>query len=151
MTTQTDTAIEQLDALAEIAMQEQADADQVDAPVVAGRPIVPGPDEPIFLFDDEIARGPGYVQFGTLKRTATGGPVHEPHCMLQWGSALIRPGRTRVDFPRPFDSRVTSVVAGGVTREPGHPYAVTYDAEDLEGFCIHCEGYRVVSWISTGR
>jgi hypothetical protein len=146
---ETATAIERFEALAESVMQARDDqAERSDEPSIAGRPIVPGTEKPIFIFDQEIERGPGFVQFGTLRKSATTAPVHEAHAMLQWGSVLLYPGNTRVNFARPFESELSTIVPGGATSEQSYPYVV-FDA-DLAGFYVYCEGPRVLSYVATG-
>ena len=98
-------------------------------------PIVSGPLRPIFLFDREIERGPGYVQFD--------------RALLQWNSVVISVGHFRVDFSRGFESELTDIVVGGVNSEQSYPF-ITYGC-DLAGFSTFCEAPGVISYFAFGR
>jgi hypothetical protein len=98
-------------------------------------PIVLGPLHPIFLFDREVERGPGYVRF--------------VRALLQWNSVVIGAGHFRVEFPRRFESELTDLVAGEVNSEQSHPF-ITYGC-DLAGFSTFCETPGVISYFAFGR
>jgi hypothetical protein len=99
------------------------------------RPILSGPLRPIFLFDLEVERGPGYVRFD--------------RAVLQWNSVVIGAGHFRVDFPRRFESELTDLVAGGVNSEQSYLF-ITYGC-DLAGFSTFCEVPGVISYFAFGR
>jgi hypothetical protein len=98
-------------------------------------PIVSGPSRPIFLFDREVERGPGYVRFD--------------RALFQWNSVVIGAGHFRVDFPRRFESELTDMVVGGVNSEQSYPF-MTYGS-DLAGFSTFCEASGVISYFAFGR
>ena len=120
----------------------QAEQDErarnVESPSPSGRfkgPIVSGRLHPIFLFDREVERGPGYVRFD--------------RALLQWNSVVIGAGHFRVDFSRRFESELTDIVVGGVNSEQSYPF-ITYGC-DLAGFSTFCEAPGVISYFAFGR
>jgi hypothetical protein len=121
------------------AQAEQGEpARSVESPSPPGRlkgPIVSGPLRPIFLFDREVERGPGYVRFD--------------RALLQWNSVVIGAGHFRVDFSRRFESELTDIVVGGVNSEQSYPF-ITYGC-DLAGFSTFCEAPGVISYFAFGR
>jgi hypothetical protein len=116
--------------------RRQSEKEPGEMPIDGGSgPIVRGPLTPIFPFDREVDRGPGFVRFGGA--------------LLQWNSLVVDAGHTRVTFPVPFDSEVTSIIAGGaIPGTTSFPF-LTYDA-DLAGFWVYCEASRVISYLATG-
>jgi hypothetical protein len=117
---------------------EQGEPARFIEPSCPGRvkgPIVSGPLRPIFLFDLEVERGPGYVRFD--------------RALLQWNSVVIGAGHFRIDFPRRFESELTDLVAGGANSEQSCPF-ITYDC-DLAGFSTFCEAPGVISYFAFGR
>jgi hypothetical protein len=113
-------------------------ARSIESPSSPGRrkgPIVLGPLRPIFQFDREVERGPGYVRF--------------VRALLQWNSVVINAGHFRVDFPRRFESELTDLVAGGINSEQSNRF-ITYGC-DLAGFSTFCEAPGVISYFAFGR
>ena len=98
-------------------------------------PIVWGPLSPIFLFNREVERGPGYVRF--------------VRALFQWNSVVINAGHFRVDFPRRFESELTDLVASRIDSEQSYPL-ITYGC-DLAGFSTFCETPGVISYFAFGR
>jgi hypothetical protein len=69
--------------------------------------------------------------------------------LIQWNSALIDAGHTRIQFPRGFAFELTDIIAGGINSESSYPF-MTLDS-DLDGFWTYCEAPRVISYFAFGR
>jgi hypothetical protein len=123
------------EASAQAEQGEPARSIQPSSPGQLKGPIVSGPLRPIFLFDLEVERGPGYGRFD--------------RALLQWNSVVIDAGHFRVDFPRRFESELTDLVAGGANSEQSFPF-ITYHC-DLAGFSTFCQAPGVISYFAFGR